>query len=205
MLAQSGNFGLTLMAQMSGLTYRQLAWTTTWYLREETLRAANTQLVNFHYHQPLARGWGGGTLSSSNGQRFPVAVRTSNATALPRYFGYGRGLTFYTWTSDQHSQFGTKVIPATLRDATVVLDEILDNETELPLFEHATDTSGYTEIIFGLFDLLGLQFAPRIRDLGDQRLYRLDKQKEYRLVSQLLKGTINRDLGYSRDTCKNRT
>jgi TnpA family transposase len=56
-----------------------------------------------------------------------------------------------------------------MRDATVVRDEILDNETELPLFQHATDTAGYTEIIFALFDLLGYQFAPRLRDLGDQQ------------------------------------
>ena len=80
-------------------------------------------------------------------------------------------MTFYTWTSDQFSQYGTKVIPATVRDATYVLDEILDNETELPILEHTTDTAGYTEIVFALFDLLGLQFSPRIRDLGDQRLY----------------------------------
>ena len=36
-----------------------------------------------------------------------------------------------------------------------VLDEILDNETELPLFTRATDTAEYTELIFSLFDLLG--------------------------------------------------
>ena len=87
-------------------------------------------------------------------------------------------MTFYTWTSDQFSQYGTKVIPATVRDATYVLDEILDNETELPILEHTTDTAGYTEIVFALFDLLGLQFSPRIRDLGDQRLYRLDREPD---------------------------
>jgi TnpA family transposase len=123
-----------------------------------------------------------------------VSVKTSNATPLPRYFGYGRGLTFYTWTSDQYSQVGTKVIPATMRDATVVLDEILDNETELPLFEHSTDTSGYTEIIFALFDLLGLQFAPRIRDLGGQRLYQFDKNTSYGQVDALLKGRLHAQL-----------
>jgi TnpA family transposase len=51
------------------------------------------------------------------------------ATALPRYFGYCKGVTFSTWTADQFSQYGTKVIPATVRDATYVLDEVLDNET----------------------------------------------------------------------------
>ena len=60
-----------------------------------------------------------------------------------------------------------------MRDATYVLDEILDNETELSIVEHTTDTAGYTDLVFALFDLLGLQFSPRMRDLGDRRLYRL--------------------------------
>jgi hypothetical protein len=101
------------------------------------------------------------------------------ATALPRYFRYSKGVTFYTWTADQFSQYGTKVIPATVSDATYVLDEVLNNETELPILEHTTDTAGYTEVVLALFDLLGLQFSPRIRDLADQRLFRLDRQKRH--------------------------
>jgi TnpA family transposase len=85
---------------------------------------------------------GGGTLSSSDGQLFPVQGKVRNARALPRYFGYGQGLTFYTWSSDQFSQYGTKVISSTLRDATYVLDAILDNETDLIILEHTTDTAG---------------------------------------------------------------
>lgn len=190
-LAQSGNFGLTQMARMTDFTYQELLWATNWYLREETLKNASNKLVNYHYHLPLSQYLGEGTMSSSDGQRFSVAVKTTNATALPRYFGYGKGLTYYTWTSDQYSQFGTKVIPATMRDATVVLDEILDNETELPLTQHSTDTAGYTEIIFALFDLLGLQFAPRIRDIGDQRLYASEKFAETPRVNKLIKGKLN--------------
>ena len=164
-LAQACNFGLTTRADLADLTYRQLAGTTDWYLREETLKAAFSALVDFPHQLPLAEAWGGGTLSSSDGQRFPVRGSAENAAALPEYFGLGRGLTFYTWTSDQYSQYGSKVISSTVRDATHVLDEIL---------EHTTDTAGYTEIVFALFHLLGLQFAPRIRDLGAQRWYRLD-------------------------------
>ncbi len=47
-----------------------------------------------------------------------------------------------------------------MRDATFVLDAILDNETDLPLMEHATDTAGFSEILFALFDLLGLFYNP---------------------------------------------
>jgi hypothetical protein len=113
------------MAELANLSYRKLAWCATWYLREETLKAVTAQLVNFQHRQPLAAAWGTGTLSSSDGQRFPVTVKARNATALPRYFGYGRGLTHNTWTSDQHALYGGKPIPTTARDATYVLDEIL--------------------------------------------------------------------------------
>ena len=194
LFAQACNFGLFEFARIAELSYDRLAWCTNWYIREETLRSAITNVVNQHHQLPLSKVWGGGTLSSSDGQRFPVSVRSKSAAALPRYFGYGRGVTFYTWTSDQYSQYGSKVITATVRDATYVLDEILDNETDLPIVEHTTDTTGYTELVFALFDLLGLQFSPRIRDLGDQRLYRMDRQATYPNLDPTVKGIIRQDL-----------
>jgi TnpA family transposase len=127
-LAQGTNMGLVEMAHSAGLPYGRLAWASTWYLREETLKAAVTALVNFQYRQPLAQHWGGGTLSSSDGQRFPVRGKVRNARALPRY---------------------------------------------LTILEHTTDTAGYTDLVFALFDVLGMQFSPRLRDLGDRQLYKL--------------------------------
>ena len=197
-LAQGCNMTLTEMAQSADLSYDRLYWTTTWYLREETLSAAVDELVNFQYRQPLARLWGGGTLSSSDGQRFPVRGRVRNAAALPRYFGYGSGITFYTWTSDQNSQYGTKVVTSTVRDATYVLDEIVDNETDLTILEHTTDHAGYTDLVFALFDLLGMRFSPRLRDLGDAKLYRirgdlLDDFARYPNLTGLFKGSVSLD------------
>jgi len=78
----------------------------------------------------------------------------SSARIVPDTIDFrSQGVTYYSWTSDQLSQYGTKVIPATVRDATYVLDAILDNETELTIVEHATDTAGYTDLVFCLFDL----------------------------------------------------
>jgi TnpA family transposase len=192
-LAQATNLGLSRMATIANLSYDQLVWFTNWYLREETLKEANTALVNFQYHQWLSQFWGGGTLSSSDGQRFPVAVNNRQAVALPLYFGYGKGLTFYTWTSDQHSSYGDKVIPSTMRDAPYLLDAILDNETELSILEHTTDTAGYTDVMFALFDLLGLQFSPRLKDLKSKCLYLIDKEIKYPNLKPLFKGKINTD------------
>ena len=91
-LVQACNFGPTTMAEVAELSNRRLAWCTNWYLREEALRPAIAAVVDFQHRQPLSRSWGGGTLSSSDGQRFSVPVRSRSATALPRYFGYGQGV-----------------------------------------------------------------------------------------------------------------
>src|SRR5215831_5830946 len=193
-LAHACNFGLEQMAQSTDISYRQLAWCTTWYLREETLAAAFTNLVNYHHKLPLSQVWGSGILSSSDGQRLPVAGKNRHARSFPPTLGYGQGLTFYSWTSDQLSQYGSKPVIITVRDATYVLDAILGNETELAIVEHTTDTAGATEIIFALFDLLGLRFTPRLRDIGSRRLYRsgaIDLHNYPRLQPHI-KGRINR-------------
>jgi TnpA family transposase len=197
-LAQACNVPLTDMAQSADLAYDRLHYASTWHLREETLTPATDALVNHQYRQPLAALWGGGALSSSDGQRFPVRGKVRGATALPRYFGYGRGITFYTWTSDQYSQYGTKVISATVRDATYVLDEILDNETDLDVVEHTTDHAGYTDLVFALFDLLGMRFSPRLRDLGDTRVYRatgglIGDFERYPNLEGVLRGRVDLD------------
>ncbi len=172
LMAHGCNFGIDTMARIAGFTADQLAWTNNWHLRTETVQAANDRIVNHQISQPLAQHWGTGTLSSSDGQRFPVTVRTPRARRMRRYFT-GTGATIYTWTSDRHAQYGTRVIPTTVREATYVLDAIFDNETDLEIEEHTTDTAGYTDLVYGLFDLVGLRFSPRIRDLADQRLWRL--------------------------------
>ncbi|WP_420454278.1 Tn3 family transposase [Rubrivirga sp.] len=68
-------------------------------------------------------------------------------------------------------RYTNQALQPTVRDATYVLDEILDNETDLTVLEHTTDHAGYTDLVFGLFDPLGMRFSPRLQDLGDPRIY----------------------------------
>jgi TnpA family transposase len=194
LLAHACNFGLEQMAHSTDLSYRPLAWCTTWYPREETLKAAFTTLVNYHHHLPFSQVWGSGILSSSDGQRFPVSGKNRHARVFPPTLGYGQGLTFYSWTSDQLSQYGSKPVIITIRDSTYVLDEICNNETDLPLREHTTDTAGATEIIFALFDLIGHRFTPRLRDIGRRRLYRSGpiNLHDYPRLQPHITGRINR-------------
>ncbi|GIE98717.1 Tn3 family transposase [Paractinoplanes rishiriensis] len=197
-IAEATNMGLSAMAESCGVPYDVLAWTAEWYFRPETLEAANAAVVNYHHRLPLTRAFGSGTLSSSDGQRFPVKGKSITARHLSRYFARGQGVSTYTHVSDQHSTFDTKVIVATAPESHYVLDGLLGNETDLPVFEHATDTHGATLANFALFDLVGKQLSPRIRDLGKITLYRTGPRADfldrYPRAGALLTRRLNLDL-----------
>ena len=131
-IAEATNMGLGAMAESCGVPYDVLAWTAEWYFRAETLEAANAAIVNYHHRLPMTRAFGTGTLSSSDGQRFPVKGKSLTARHLSRYFARGQGISTYTHVSDQHSTFDTKVIVATAPESHYVLDGILGNQTDLP-------------------------------------------------------------------------
>jgi TnpA family transposase len=99
--------------------------------------------------------------------------------------------------TDQHTTHGTKIIVATKREAHYVLDGILGNAADTPISEHASDTHGVTLVNFGLFDLLGLQLSPRIRDLGKITLYRAGPESQVKsafpLAGPLLTRRANLD------------
>lgn len=64
------------------------------------------------------------------------------------------------FVSDQYSGFHGIVVPGTLRDSIFVLEVLLEQLTGLNPVEIMTDTAGTSDIIFGLFWLLGYQFSP---------------------------------------------
>lgn len=56
-----------------------------------------------------------------------------------------------------------------------MLEGLLEQQTGLNPVEIMTDTAGTSDIIFGLFWLLGYQFSPRLADAGEAVFWRVDK------------------------------
>lgn len=191
-LADAINLGLSKMAESCpGMTYAKLTWLQAWHIRDETYSAGLAELVNAQYRQPFAAYWGSGTTSSSDGQNFKAGGRGNAAGQVNLKYGQEPGVQFYTHISDQYTPFHTKVINATVRDATHVLDGLLYHESDLRIEEHYTDTAGFTDHLFALMHLLGFSFAPRIRDLSDKRLYIHRDAKTYPTLVGLIGGSIN--------------
>lgn len=145
------------------------------YLRVETLSAANARLIAAQADIPISRLWGGGLIASVDGLRFVVPVQTVNAGANPKYFGLRRGVTWLNAVNDQVSGLGAVLVPGTVRDSLYVLDCLLNLDDGARPELVTSDTASYSDIVFGLFRLLGYQFCPRIADLADQRLWRIDR------------------------------
>jgi TnpA family transposase len=173
-LAHGTNLGLTAMGDsVEDLTAADLQQTARWLVRDATLKAASARIVE-HLHQvEFAAVWGDGRLSSSDGQRFRAPPGTLIGAYHPRYFGhYDKAVTVYTHVSDRIGVFATQLISCAPREATYVLDGLLENDTSLDPGQHTTDTHGFTEPLWGLCHLLGIDFMPRLKDLSDQRLWR---------------------------------
>ena len=54
-----------------------------------------------------------------------------------------------------------------------------------------TDTAGYSDMIFGLFALLGFQFSPRIANDKGTKLWRIDSDADYHELNTLSQNKIN--------------
>jgi TnpA family transposase len=192
-LADGINLGLTRMADACpGVSLSALSRIATWHIRDETYAKALAEIVNHHHRLEFAAHWGAGTTSSSDGQRFKAGGSGEAIGSVNARYGNEPGATFYTHISDQYAPFHTKLISATVRDATHVLDGLLYHESDLRIEEHYTDTAGFTDHVFALCHLLGFRFAPRIRNLADTRLYTVEKPSTYGTLAPLIGGVINR-------------
>lgn len=170
-LADATNLGLTRMADACSVaSYRKLAWTAGWHLREDTYRQALAILVNAQQRHPLAALFGVADISSSDGQPFLTAGRGEALDAHNARHGNQPSALFYTHVSSRHAPFYTESIPPS-GEAAYVIDGLLYHEADLTTAVHHTDGGGVSDHVFALAHLLGFRFAPRIPNLADRKLY----------------------------------
>ena len=195
LLAEACNIGFEPLVRHDAQSLRRdrLSWVSQNYLREETLTAANASLVAAQNDIALAHVWGGGEVASADGLRFVVPVRTVHAGPNPKYFGFGRGITYYNLVSNQFTGLHGITVPGTLRDSLVLLAVVLEQQTELRPTQIMTDTGAYSDVVFGLFRLAGYRFSPRLADIGGTRFWRIDRHADYGPLNSVARQTVRLD------------
>jgi len=123
LVSKACNIGFEPVVQsgIAALEYDRLTWVEQNYFRKETLDLARANLVEFHSKLPLTQKWGNGDVSSADGMRVVVPVKSSNSGYNSKYFGTKKGVTYYDYISDQFSEINATLISGTIRDSLYLI------------------------------------------------------------------------------------
>lgn len=165
----------------SGISESELESTVNSYFTLDNIHAANDRIVEFMDGLALPQVYrhSDGLLhTSSDGQKFEVAVDSLHASYSFKYFGQEQGVSTYTFIDMRHFLPYSLIISAAEHEAHYVIDGLMHNDV-VKSDIHSTDTGGYSEILFGAMHLLGFAFAPRIKNFAKCTLYAFHKRREY--------------------------
>jgi TnpA family transposase len=79
-------------------------------------------------------------------------------------------------------------------EAAYVIDGLLYHEADLSIATHHTDGGGVSDHVFALAYLLGFQFAPRIPNLAERRLYTFGPADNWPVFEPFIAGAANAKL-----------
>ncbi len=176
------NVGIRKIAKISkNINSNELENTLNWYYSIDNLDNANNnilELIGRIKIMELFKNDADIIHTSSDGQKYIIAVDSLNSNFSFKYFGKGKGVSVYSFIDGSHRLFYSTVISSSEREASYVIDGLLCNDV-VESDMHSTDTHGYSEIIFGLTHFIGVTFAPRIKNFKDQNLYGFENKSHY--------------------------
>lgn len=170
------NIGVRKMGKISkGIGPDKLDYAVRWHFSKRNIDEANRRVLALTDNLSLPKIFVEDAQklhSSSDGQKYGVSVLSVLSRHSFKYFGLGKGVSAYSFIDDRNRLFYNTVISTSEREAGYVLDGLMHND-DIESDIHSTDTHGYSEIVFGLCNSLGVFFAPRIKNYKVQLLYTL--------------------------------
>lgn len=151
------------------------------YLSNENCILASNAIMQFVDKMPLADLFlvNGEPITSSDGVKYTNSKGSLNARNSFRYGGKEQVVNAYLASDCRNLFTHAMVIGGAEREAPYMID-CVQNQAVIKSAMHVTDTHGYTEMVFGATDLLGIAFAPRIKNIHRlQRYAPKGKKKSY--------------------------
>lgn len=175
------NIGISKMANVSkGISEDVLTNLVNWHLSVDNLRLAIQKILEFleklgltyiHKDKQLLH-------TSSDGRKIKIAVDSLNANSSYKYFGKDMGIVNYSFIDNLDRMLYSTAISSSERESTYVIDGVTYSAS-IKSDMHSTDTHGYTEVIFAIMYLLGIDFAPRIKNIKRAILYSFKSRSHY--------------------------
>lgn len=191
--AQALNIGYAPVAKkgVPALEPARLAHVSGAYLSAETFSRANAPLIDAQAGIPFARALGGGLVAAIDGMRFVVPVPSVYARPNRKYFGPKRGVTWLNMINDQAAGLGGKVVAGTVRDSLHMVDVLFNQDGGQRPDIVVSDTGSYSDLVFGLVSLLGVQYRPALADLPGQKGWRVSASADYGPLSAFARGKVD--------------
>jgi TnpA family transposase len=184
-------FGPVVEPGVEALKRDRLGHVSQTYMSAEAYAAANAPLIEAQARAPLAQAWGGGLVAAVDGMRFVVPVPSIYARPNRKYFGPKRGVTWLNMVNDQAAGLGAKVVSGTARDSLHILDVVFAQDGGQRPEVIVADAGSYSDMVFGLVHLLGMEYRPALADLPDQRLWRVDTRADYGPLNTAARGKVD--------------
>lgn len=175
------NIGISKMANVSkGISEDVLTNLVNWHLSVDNLRLAIQKILEFLEKLGLTYIDKDKQLlhTSSDGRKIKIAVDSLNANSSYKYFGKDMGIVNYSFIDNLDRMLYSTAISSSERESTYVIDGVTYNSS-IKSDMHSTDTHGYTEVIFAIMYLLGIDFAPRIKNIKRAILYSFKSRSHY--------------------------
>jgi len=191
--AQALNIGYAPVAKRGtpALEPDRLAHVSSAYLSAEAFFRANPPLIGAQAGIPFAQALGGGLVAAIDGMRFVVPVPSVYARPNRKYFGPKRGVTWLNMINDQAAGLGGKVVAGTIRDSLHMIDVLFSQDGGQRPDIVISDTGSYSDLVFGLVTLLGVQYRPALADIPDQKGWRISASADYGPLSTFARGKID--------------
>ena len=175
--AQAMNIGYGPMASRTipALQRDRLSHVAQTYINAENMSTANRPLIERQAGIDFARLLRGGLVAAVDGMRFVVPVKTIYARPNRRYFGRRKGVTWLNMINDQAIGLGAKVVSGTVRDSLHVIDVVHNQDGGQRPDIVVTDTASYSDLVFGLLQLLGYSYRPALADMPDQKMWTIGR------------------------------
>jgi len=177
------NIGLHKLASIStGLSEHVLHNTVNWCFDLKNIQEANRSVVDTIHGLDLANNYvykPSIIHSSSDGRKVNVSVDSLHANYSYKYFGHDKGVTMYTFVDERQALFYSTVFSSSDREAAYVIDGLMQNNVQANRI-HSTDTHGFTEQIFSVTHFIDVDFAPRFKKIGSQRIYGFSARGTYK-------------------------
>ena len=139
--------------------------TVNWYFSLQNVQDANDRILRLMDRMNLPNIYRQNSdilHTSSDGQKFEVAVDSLNANYSFKYLGKDKGVSVVTFVDMRDFMWHSTVISSSEREAAYVIDVLMHNDVVRSDI-HSTDTHGYSEVLSGSTHLLHFEFAPCAR------------------------------------------